>query len=125
MAEDNKKVTDDILKAMEQFLTTKSVVGEPMYVGDTVILPMADVSFGMGIGSFSKGDNGTGGLGGKVTPTAIVIIKDGNTKIVNIKDQDSFQKIMDFVPEVVDKFKNRNKSDDSDEMDLDEMLNDE
>ena len=43
---DNKKSTDDLLKAMEQFITTKSVVGEPIVVGETIILPMADVSFG-------------------------------------------------------------------------------
>ena len=46
---DNKKPTDDLLKAMEKFITTKSVVGEPVVVGDTIILPMADVSFGMGM----------------------------------------------------------------------------
>ena len=51
---DNKKPTDDLLKAMEKFITTKSVVGEPVVVGDTIILPMADVSFGMGIGTFSR-----------------------------------------------------------------------
>ena len=39
---------------MEKFITTKSVVGEPVVVGDTIILPMADVSFGMGIGTFQK-----------------------------------------------------------------------
>lgn len=32
---DNKKPTDDLLKAMEKFITTKSVVGEPVVVGDT------------------------------------------------------------------------------------------
>ena len=36
---DNKKSTDDLLKAMEQFITTKSVVGEPIVVGETIILP--------------------------------------------------------------------------------------
>ena len=61
---DNKKTTDDLLKAMEKFITTKSVVGEPVVVGETIILPMADVSFGMGIGTFATGDNVTGGVGG-------------------------------------------------------------
>ena len=39
---------------MEKFITTKSVVGEPVVVGDTIIPPMADVSFGMGIRYFFK-----------------------------------------------------------------------
>ena len=71
---DNKKPTDDLLKAMEKFITTKSVVGEPVVVGDTIILPMADVSFGMGIGTFSKGETGSGGVGGKIVPSAVLVI---------------------------------------------------
>ena len=53
MSED-RKATDDLLRAMEKFITTKSVVGEAITVGDTIILPMADVSFGMGVGTFSR-----------------------------------------------------------------------
>lgn len=112
---DNKKATDDLLRAMEQFITTKSVVGEPIVIGETIILPMADVSFGMGIGTFSKGDNGTGGVGGKVTPSAVLIIKDGQSKLISIKDQDGVSKIIDMVPDIVNRFKNRNDDDFDDE----------
>lgn len=105
--EDNKKATDDLLKAMEQFITTKSVVGEPVVVGDTIILPMADVSFGMGIGTFSKGDNGTGGVGGKITPSAVLVIRNGISKIISIKDQDGISRIIDMVPDIVNKFTNK------------------
>ena len=101
---ENRKNTDDLLKAMEQFITTKSVVGEPVRVGDTIILPMADVSFGMGIGTFSKGDNGTGGVGGKITPSAVLIIKDGSSKLMSVKDNDSLSRIIDMVPDIVNKF---------------------
>lgn len=101
---ENKKATDDLLKAMEHFITTKSVVGEPVKVGDTIILPMADVSFGMGIGTFSKGDNGTGGVGGKITPSAVLIIKDGSSKLMSVKDNDSISRIIDMVPDIVNKF---------------------
>ena len=76
---------------------------------------MADVSFGMGIGTFSKGDNGTGGVGGKITPTAVLIIKNGTSKIISVKDQDGFSKIMDLVPDVIDKFTNRNDDDEIDD----------
>ncbi len=103
---ENKKATDDLLKAMEHFITTKSVVGEPVKVGDTIILPMADVSFGMGIGTFAKGDNGTGGVGGKITPSAVLIIKDGSSKLMSVKDNDSISRIIDMVPDIVNKFTN-------------------
>ena len=60
---------------MEKFITTKSVVGELVVVGDTIILPMADVSFGMGIGTFSKGETGSGGVGGKIVPSAVLVLR--------------------------------------------------
>lgn len=117
---DNKKATDDLLKAMEQFITTKSVVGEPVIVGDTIILPMADVSFGMGIGTFSKGDNGTGGVGGKITPSAVLVIKDGSSKLISVKDQDGFSRIIDMVPDIINKFTDKSVAEDdfSDDEDL-------
>ena len=108
---ENKKNTDDLLRAMEKFITTKSVVGEPITLNDTIILPMADVSFGMGLGSFSKGDSGTGGVGGKITPSAVLVIKDGSSKIISIKDQDGVSKIIDMVPDIVNKFTNRGNDD--------------
>ena len=104
---DNKKNSEDLLKAMENFITTKSVVGEPIVIGETIILPMADVSFGMALGTFSKGDNGTGGVGGKITPSAVLVIKDGSSKLISVKDQDGFTRIIDMVPDIVNKFTNK------------------
>lgn len=112
---ENKKATEDLLKAMESFITTKSVVGEPIVIGETIILPLADVSFGMGIGTFSKGDNGTGGVGGKITPSAVLVLKNGTSKLISVKDQDGFSKIMDLVPDIVNKFADKKNDDYDDE----------
>ena len=35
------------------------------------------------------------------------VIKDGQIRLVNIKNQDTFTKILDLIPEVVDKFKEK------------------
>ena len=104
MADKNKRTTEELVEAMEHFITTKSVVGEPIQIGDTILLPLADVSFGMGIGMFSKGENGTGGVGGKITPNAVLVLKKGSSKIISVKDADGVSKILDMVPDVVDKF---------------------
>ena len=56
---------ESLYKGMENFVSTKTVVGEPVTIGDTIILPLVDVSFGMGAGAF-KGDakeKGGGGIG--------------------------------------------------------------
>lgn len=98
-----------LLKGMEGFLTTKTVVGDAVRFDDgTIILPLVDVSFGVGAGSFSetgKKNNAGGGMGGKIQPSSILIIKDGNTKLVNVKNQDAVTKVLDMVPEFVDKFR--------------------
>lgn len=104
MADKNKRTTEELVEAMEHFITTKSVVGEPIQIGDTILLPLADVSFGMGIGMFSKGENGTGGVGGKITPNAVLVLKKGSSKIISVKDADGVSKIIDMVPDIVNKF---------------------
>ena len=54
MSKENLKDTmGSLFDGMEGFLTSKTVVGEPIYIKDTIILPLVDVSFGMGAGAFS------------------------------------------------------------------------
>lgn len=101
-----------LLKGMDQYISTKTVVGDVIHVGDTIILPLIDVSFGVGAGAFSgeKKDNGGGGLGGKMTPCALLVIQNGHTKLVNVKNQDGLTKILDMVPDFVNKFTDGKKS---------------
>ncbi len=98
-----------LLKGMDSFITTKTVVGEPQQVGDTIILPLIDASFGVGAGAFcdDKKNNGAGGMSGKISPSAVLVIRNGETKLVNVKNQDSMTKILDMVPGFVDKFSNK------------------
>ncbi len=96
---------ETLLKNVDSVLSTKTVVGEAKQVGDTVIIPLVDVSFGIAAGG-NSGDrkNGAGGgLTGKMTPSAVLVIKDGHTKLVNIKNQDTLTKIVDLVPDILDK----------------------
>lgn len=101
-------VVESLLKGMDTVLSTKTVVGEATQVGDTIILPLVDVSFGVGAGAGNNGQknsaSGAGGLGGKMTPSAVLVIKNGSTKLVNIKNQDAVTKILDMIPDVVEKF---------------------
>ncbi len=99
-------VVESLLKGMNSLLSTKTVVGEAVHIGDTIILPLVDVTFGIGAGAGSgdKKSSGGGGMGGKMTPSAVLVIRDGYTKLVNVKNQDAMTKILDLVPDVVDKF---------------------
>ena len=99
-------VVESLLKGMDTVLSTKTVVGEATQIGDTIILPLVDVTFGVGAGAGAdeKKNTAGGGLGGKMTPSAVLVIKDGYTKLVNVKNQDTMTKILDMVPDIVDKF---------------------
>lgn len=101
-------VIEALLKGMDTVLSTKTVVGEATTIGDTIILPLVDVSFGVGAGAGSNSQKGSGqgagGIGGKMTPSAVLVIKDGTTKLVNIKNQDTITKVLDMVPDVIDRF---------------------
>lgn len=106
MAESSfNSVVNSLLDGMEGFLSSKTVVGEPVIVKDTILIPFVDVSFGVGAGTFrgDKKDNGAGGLTGKMTPTAVLVIQNNSTRVVSIKNQDTMTKIIDMVPEIMNK----------------------
>ena len=118
MAENNfNSVMTSLLKGVDSVLSTKTVVGEPINVGDTILVPLVDVSFGLGAGAGNqdKKSNGGGGVGGKMSPSAILVIQNGKTKLVNIKQQDGLTKVLDMVPDLVDKFTHKNDDMISDE----------
>lgn len=100
-----------LFKGMDSFISTKTVVGDAVHIGDTIILPLVEVSFGVGAGAFSqeKKNNAGGGLGGKITPSAVLVIQNGTTKLVNVKNQDGITKILDMVPDFVNKFTSKEK----------------
>lgn len=101
---------ESLFKGMDSFITTKTVVGDAIHIGDTIILPLVDVSFGVGAGAFSqeKKNNAGGGMGGKITPSAVLVIQNGTTKLVNIKNQDGVTKVLDMIPDFVNKFTAKN-----------------
>lgn len=119
MTENNfNQTVESLFKGMDSFLTTKTVVGEAMTFADgTIVLPLVDVSFGVGAGAFAqeKKNNGGGGLGGKIQPSAVLVIQNGTTKLVNVRNQDGLTKILDMVPDFVNKFMNKGEKEETEE----------
>ena len=108
MADSNnnfKSTVEALFKGMDAVVSSKTVVGDAIHINDTIILPLVDVSFGIGAGSSSadKKEKGMGGIGGKMSPSAVIVIQGGKTKLVNVKNQDTITKILDMVPDVVDR----------------------
>lgn len=107
MTENNfAQVMESLFKGMDAFLSAKTVVGEATKIGDIILLPLVDVSFGVGAGASAaeKKNGGGGAMTGKMSPSAVLVIKpDGSTKLVNVKNQDTVTKILDMIPDLVDK----------------------
>ena len=112
MASENnfQSKVESLFKGMDGYIHSKTVVGDAITVGDTIILPLIDVSFGVAAGALEGKDNnkvknnGGGGLGCKMTPSAVLVIQNGTTKLVNIKNQDGLTKVLDMVPDFVNRF---------------------
>lgn len=110
-AENNfQSKVESLFKGMDGFIHSKTVVGEAITVGDTIILPLVDVSFGVAAAALEGKDekrnknNGGGGMGCKMTPSAVLVIQNGTTKLVNVRNQDGLTKVLDMVPDFVNRF---------------------
>lgn len=120
MADNNansvNNTVESMFKGMENFINAKTVVGDAVNLGDTIILPLVDVSFGVGAGASngSSKNNSGGGMGGKMSPSAVLVIKDGVPKLVNIKEQDGLTKILDMVPDFIERFTGKSSKEDED-----------
>lgn len=114
MAENNFLSTvESLFKGMDGFITSKTVVGDAVRFDDgTIILPLVEVSFGVGAGAFnsSNKNNAGGGMGGKITPSSVLVIQNGSARLVNVKNQDTVTKVIDMVPDLIDKFKKDSKT---------------
>lgn len=117
------KMNEDLsglMNQLESFITTKTVVGEPIHIDNTILVPLIDVSFAAATGSTAsnkfverhkekerKVDGGTGagvgGLGAKVIPSAMLVIQNGTTQLINIRNQDSITKLIDMIPGLIAK----------------------
>ena len=106
-----QSIIESMMDNAQAVLSTKTVVGEPIKVDDTIIIPLSDVTIGCAAGSnnASEKDAGLGGLSAKISPTAVLVIRDKVTKVVSIKDQNTVNKLLEMVPDVIDRFALRKK----------------
>ena len=105
MAENFEGTVGALMNSLENYVSTKTIVGEPIQYKDIVVFPMADVSVGVAAGAFNKDTktNGAGGAGAHISPSAVLIIQNGTSKIVNIKDKDSINKLIEIIPDIMNK----------------------
>lgn len=113
---------DTMFNKLEGVISSKTVIGDAIHIGDIIILPLVDVSFGLGAGNYDNSSNekiekssGGGGIGASVTPSAVLVIENSNVQLVNIKNQDSLNKLIDMAPNVISKITSFFKKEDEKE----------
>lgn len=99
-----------IFDKLENFLKTKTVVGEPIKIGETTLVPFINISFGLGMGGGAGtddkgmgGDGGGGGTGARIAPTAVLVIQGDKYEMLPIKKAGGLDKLLDMVPGIMDK----------------------
>ena len=108
MAEKNKlaETMESMFNGMDHFFSTKTVVGEAIKIdAETYILPLVNVSFGMGAGAnvnekYST-NLGGGGMGAKMSPNCVLLVQKGKARIINIQEEDKVMHLLESVPDLV------------------------
>ncbi len=112
--EDVENMVKTTISQIEKVLSSKTVIGEPINVGETTLIPLLSMGFGFGAaGGTGKTDarqsgdglkGGTGGAGG-MRPIAIIVIDREGVRIEPIKSSvaAALEKLGEKIPGVVEK----------------------
>jgi uncharacterized spore protein YtfJ len=102
---------DTVLDKVRGLAQAESVVGKPIQAPDgSVIVPVCriTVGFGGGGGNQSEKEGVATGAGAVVTPVAFLVLRADRTDLVPLdKDSWQFGKVVDFIPDLVDKFRRK------------------
>ena len=120
-----EKVLESMYEKLDNFLKTETVIGETIEVGEVKLIPIITASFGLGggIGEEDDAGGGGGGLGCKISPDAILVIRGSEVEMMPVKNKNSLDKLIEKVPsliEKIDKTKEKNTSDKNKENNSDE-----
>lgn len=119
---DIQEIVKGAMESIKDMIGSEQVIGNPITTpnGDTII-PVTQLTFGFGAGGSdipTKNNNkdesgfggGTGG-GVRIKPVAFLVIADGRIKLLPVtSSSSSIDKILDFVPEILDKFNSKDKT---------------
>ncbi len=94
---DTPKLFETAIAELERMLSSKTVVGEPIKVNNTTVVPLVSVGFGFGVGAGegsqagnrSSGRGGATAGGGGVKPLAVLIIDEQGARLESIKSAGS------------------------------------
>lgn len=104
MAKQLNESLDVLFNKVEDLVSTKTIVGDAVTFSGITLLPLIEVSVGVAAGAKETGSgSAAGGMGAKITPSAVLVIQNGNVQMINIKNQDAVNKLIDMAPGIAQK----------------------
>jgi sporulation protein YtfJ len=104
------------IQKVRDLVDANTIIGEPIVSGSITLIPVSKLSFGFGTGGseFSvknqkpEQDNAFGGGGGagvKITPVAFLVVSGDSVKLLPMSApaDTTLDRVVDMVPELVDK----------------------
>jgi len=96
---------------LREAVDVRTIIGEPIELGDVKIIPVSKVSYGFASGGsdFPSKSNqelfgGAGGAGVTITPVCFLVVQDGQVSIKHIStEESSVERVIGMVPDLVDK----------------------
>ena len=104
------------IEKIRNMVNAETIIGDPIHVDDTTIIPVSRVTFGFASGGSDVGPNsnkqmfgGGSGAGVTVSPVCFLVIgKDGSANILGINAQasDTVDRLVEMIPGAINKVSN-------------------
>lgn len=120
MSENNiRGIMDTTMDKLHAMVDADTIIGTPVVVGDTTLIPVSKVAFGLATGGSdfpSKSGSGLfgggGGAGVTITPVAFISVTGDAVKMMPIYNElSTVDKALTMAPELIDKIKELFKKD--------------
>lgn len=109
---------DNIIQKVTDALSTKTVIGDPIEIGQISLIPVMNVSFGFGGGggdggsSASDHGSGAGGAGGaRISVTGMMVVKGDEVSFIPTGKSagrgGSIEKLVDALPDLLETLKGK------------------
>ena len=99
------------IEKIRDMVNSETIIGDPIHVDDTTIIPVSRVTVGLVSGGSDVGPasskqmfGGGSGAGVSVTPVAFLVVSNGNVRTVQLVEKVSaVDNVIASLPELVDK----------------------
>ena len=113
------ELMETTMSKIREMVDVNTIVGTPITTVDGItLIPVSKVSFGFASGGSdfqtknqqpaqNNAFGGGSGAGVNISPVAFLVVKDGNVKLLNVNPPagSSLDRVIEMVPEVIDKVK--------------------